>query len=94
MTPSPAVAAPLVDIVAGARPNFMKIAPVHRALGDSGFELVLLHTGQHYDEAMSRLFFDELDVFGKVTRHGPIAIERGLRRPPPSRREEGAASRR
>jgi UDP-N-acetylglucosamine 2-epimerase (non-hydrolysing) len=49
-------------LVAGARPNFMKIAPVHRALAAAGFELTLLHTGQHYDEAMSRLFFDQLGI--------------------------------
>ncbi len=49
-------------LVAGARPNFMKIAPVHRALGEAGHDLVLVHTGQHYDEAMSKLFFVELGI--------------------------------
>ncbi|RMF76081.1 MAG: UDP-N-acetylglucosamine 2-epimerase (non-hydrolyzing) [Acidobacteria bacterium] len=52
-----------VMLVAGARPNFMKIAPVHRALAArSSIETVLVHTGQHYDEAMSRLFFDQLGI--------------------------------
>jgi UDP-N-acetylglucosamine 2-epimerase (non-hydrolysing) len=49
--------------VVGTRPNFMKIAPVARALaGEAIFEHVLVHTGQHYDEAMSRVFFEELDL--------------------------------
>lgn len=49
--------------VAGARPNFMKIAPVMAACGRrSALENLLVHTGQHYDEAMSRLFFDELGI--------------------------------
>jgi UDP-N-acetylglucosamine 2-epimerase (non-hydrolysing) len=47
--------------VAGARPNFMKIAPVMAALADEGgVEQRLVHTGQHYDEALSRVFFHEL----------------------------------
>ena len=49
--------------VCGARPNFMKIAPVMRAFNDhGGFEALLVHTGQHYDENMSKLFFDELGI--------------------------------
>ena len=49
--------------VCGARPNFMKIAPVMRAFeARGGFESLLVHTGQHYDENMSNLFFDELDI--------------------------------
>ena len=49
--------------VCGARPNFMKIAPIMRAFGQSGkFETLLVHTGQHYDEKMSKSFFDELDI--------------------------------
>ena len=48
----------------GARPNFMKVAPVMRALAARGgrFEQRLVHTGQHYDEAMSQVFFDELGI--------------------------------
>jgi UDP-N-acetylglucosamine 2-epimerase (non-hydrolysing) len=49
--------------VAGARPNFMKIAPLmwelHRR---PGVEPYLVHTGQHYDERMSKLFFEELNI--------------------------------
>ncbi|MHC4720279.1 MAG: non-hydrolyzing UDP-N-acetylglucosamine 2-epimerase, partial [Planctomycetota bacterium] len=49
--------------VCGARPNFMKIAPVMRAFkAKGGFDTLLVHTGQHYDENMSKLFFEELDV--------------------------------
>ncbi|NOX38934.1 MAG: UDP-N-acetylglucosamine 2-epimerase (non-hydrolyzing) [Calditrichaeota bacterium] len=50
--------------VVGARPNFMKIAPIHRAMKkfDSEFEPILVHTGQHYDERMSKLFFEDLQL--------------------------------
>ena len=52
---------PLVHIV-GARPNFMKAAPIVDALADVGAEQLLIHTGQHYDAAMSQVFFDELGL--------------------------------
>ena len=50
--------------VVGTRPNFMKTVPVVAALAAHGdeFEHVLVHTGQHYDDAMSRVFFEELGV--------------------------------
>jgi len=49
--------------VAGARPNFMKIAPIMAAFGKSPeFRQTLVHSGQHYDEAMSRVFFEELGI--------------------------------
>ncbi len=49
--------------VAGARPNFMKIAPLLRELRARGrFDVYLVHTGQHYDEAMSASFFRELGI--------------------------------
>jgi UDP-N-acetylglucosamine 2-epimerase (non-hydrolysing) len=49
--------------VAGARPNFMKIAPILAACAARpGFRSTLVHTGQHYDEAMSQLFFEELRI--------------------------------
>jgi UDP-N-acetylglucosamine 2-epimerase (non-hydrolysing) len=52
-----------VVLVAGARPNFMKIAPLARAMEEAGnFEILVVHTGQHYDEEMSRVFFDELGI--------------------------------
>ncbi len=47
--------------VCGARPNFMKIAPLMRAFAASGgIQARLVHTGQHYDETMSRAFFSDL----------------------------------
>ncbi len=49
--------------VVGARPNFMKVAPVLQAGRErGGLEQVLLHTGQHYDAAMSDRFFQELGL--------------------------------
>lgn len=48
--------------VVGARPNFMKAAPVIRALAARGVDQTLIHTGQHYDRGMSGVFFDELDL--------------------------------
>jgi UDP-N-acetylglucosamine 2-epimerase (non-hydrolysing) len=49
----------LVMNVVGARPNFMRIAPVVEALRQAGVRQYLVHTGQHYDEKMSALFFEE-----------------------------------
>ena len=48
--------------VVGARPNFMKVAPVHAALAKRGVRQTLVHTGQHYDEKMSDVFFRELGL--------------------------------
>ena len=48
--------------VVGARPNFMKAAPVHRALAQAGHEQALVHTGQHYDVLMSDVFFKALEI--------------------------------
>lgn len=54
----------LIYLVAGARPNFMKIAPIVRALQARAdrFEFKIVHTGQHYDREMSDVFFDELGI--------------------------------
>ncbi len=51
----------LISVV-GARPNFMKIAPIHRAIQNSKFNIehLICHTGQHYDERMSKIFFEDL----------------------------------
>lgn len=49
--------------VVGARPNFMKAAPVLRAVGNvGGFKQTLVHTGQHYDANMSDVFFSQLEM--------------------------------
>lgn len=54
-------AKPKIHIVAAARPNFMKAAPLWHALArHGGFDVKLVHTGQHYDENMSGTFFREL----------------------------------
>lgn len=53
----------LVCLVAGARPNFMKIAPIVRAMQDChGLTYRIVHTGQHYDHEMSDVFFEELGI--------------------------------
>ena len=80
--------APHVCFVVGARPNFMKAAPVHRALQQAGTEVTLAHTGQHYDPEMSDVFLSELglprpDVFlgvgsgshGEQTARALVGVE-------------------
>jgi UDP-N-acetylglucosamine 2-epimerase (non-hydrolysing) len=52
---------PLVHVI-GARPNFIKAAPVIRALRERGVAQRVVHTGQHYDDKMSDVFFRELDL--------------------------------
>jgi UDP-N-acetylglucosamine 2-epimerase (non-hydrolysing) len=61
----------LICNVVGARPNYMKIAPVVLEMKKRGMSQILVHTGQHYDQNMSKVFFEELgmpepDVFLKV----------------------------
>ena len=52
----------IINIV-GARPNFMKIAPLIREMKTRpGLEPILLHTGQHYDHNMSQIFFEEIQI--------------------------------
>jgi UDP-N-acetylglucosamine 2-epimerase (non-hydrolysing) len=51
-----------VSCVAGARPNFMKVSPLLRALKEGGHAATLVHTGQHYDDQMSGRFFTDLDL--------------------------------
>ena len=52
-----------LDLVCGARPNFIKIAPLHAQLSRApGFSVRLVHSGQHYDEAMSAVFFSQLGL--------------------------------
>lgn len=51
-----------VATVVGARPQFVKVAPVSRALAAAGWDEALIHTGQHFDPMMSDVFFDELDI--------------------------------
>ena len=52
-----------IACVVGARPNFMKIAPILEAMkAYPKLEPILVHTGQHYDYEMSQVFFDELEI--------------------------------
>lgn len=55
------ITGPIV-LVAGARPNFMKVAPIMRELTRRNLPHILVHTGQHYDENMSQIFFDDLGI--------------------------------
>ena len=90
--------AAVIDLVAGARPNFMKVAPILRAMGSPPGPLAarLVHTGQHYDEGMSGVFFRDLgigepDVYlgvgsgthGQQTARILAAYEEHLLRTPP-----------
>ena len=53
----------LLYLVAGARPNFMKIAPIVRAIqAHGGLDFRIIHTGQHYDREMNEVFFEELGI--------------------------------
>lgn len=55
-----------IDLIAGARPNFMKIAPIAAAIdrlpASVGLSYRIVHTGQHYDRNMSQQFFEELGI--------------------------------
>ena len=51
-----------ITVVAGARPNFIKIAPILRAFKRYGIHWRLVHTGQHYDKNLSDTFFVDLDI--------------------------------
>jgi UDP-N-acetylglucosamine 2-epimerase (non-hydrolysing) len=82
----------IVNVV-GARPNFMKVAPLYDAMrAHPGMDPLIVHTGQHYDHRMSQLFFDHLglprpDVYlgvgsgghGEQTGRIMIAFERNLK---------------
>jgi UDP-N-acetylglucosamine 2-epimerase (non-hydrolysing) len=51
-----------IIIVVGARPNFIKVAPLMPALAQAGIDARLAHTGQHYDTSMSDVFFRDLEI--------------------------------
>ena len=51
-----------IILVVGARPNFMKMAPLYDELKKRNLPVILLHTGQHYDENMSAVFFEDLGM--------------------------------
>src|SRR2546423_7979351 len=78
---------PLVVHVVGARPNYMKVAPVYDALERRGnVEQRLIHTGQHYDALMKDVFFAELplprpdvELDAQTTEDALTALERVFR---------------
>ncbi|MBY0237298.1 MAG: UDP-N-acetylglucosamine 2-epimerase (non-hydrolyzing) [Burkholderiaceae bacterium] len=62
---------PCIHLIAGARPNFMKIAPIVRALqADGRLAFKIIHTGQHYDRDMNDVFFEELGIPAPDVRLG------------------------
>jgi UDP-GlcNAc3NAcA epimerase len=67
--------------IVGARPQFIKAAMLSRALRSLGIEEVLIHTGQHYDDNMSNVFFDELEIpapsFNLAVGSGPHGAQTG-----------------
>lgn len=71
----------LIHLVAGARPNYMKVFPIWKALREMQPEwsVKLIHTGQHYDAVMSDIFFDELGLpapdFYLGVGSGPHAVQ-------------------
>jgi UDP-N-acetylglucosamine 2-epimerase len=52
----------IIVSVVGARPQFIKSAPVSQAIANAGYQEYLVHTGQHYDYGMSKVFFDEMGI--------------------------------
>ena len=53
----------IIHLIAGARPNFMKIAPLYHELTRRAWcKPLVIHTGQHYDYRMSAQFFEELAI--------------------------------
>ena len=69
--------------VVGNRPQFIKSGPVSVALREAGLDEVVLHTGQHYDRALSEVFFEELDLPEPAYRldlhtADPAAMEPGI----------------
>lgn len=51
-----------ICIIAGARPNFVKVAPIIKELIKRDIDYYLVNTGQHYDENMAKVFYDELEI--------------------------------
>jgi UDP-GlcNAc3NAcA epimerase len=52
--------------IIGARPQFIKVMPVNRALGEAGHQSILVHTGQHYDYQMSEILAKNIQVIEPV----------------------------
>ncbi len=76
--------------VVGARPQFVKLAPIADALAEAGHEHVIVHTGQHYDANMSDVFFADLEIPAPDVHLGVGSGSHGA----PDRRDARGAGRR
>ncbi len=64
-----------IYLVAGARPNFMKIAPIVRALqAHGGLAFKIIHTGQHYDREMNDVFLRNWVFLNQTSLCRPVAV--------------------
>lgn len=64
--------------VVGARPQFVKLAPVHRAAAAAGVDHVIVHTGQHYDPMLSDIFFADLRIAAPNAHLGVGSASHGV----------------
>ncbi len=64
---------PVIAIIGGARPNFVKIAPLVTAFKQCAFDFFVVNTGQHFDKEMSTVFFDQFGLTADVTLTPSIA---------------------
>jgi UDP-N-acetylglucosamine 2-epimerase len=92
---TPSLSPKIVHLVAAARPNFMKVAPLYHQLAREGWCAArIVHTGQHYDANMSDAFFRDLGL-PEPAHHLEVAAARMPNRPggpcSPMRRAAGAA---
>ena len=67
----------MIYLIAGARPNFLKIAPIAKSLKKRAVSHKVIHTGQHYDEEMSGTFFQDLGLTLRHNTERPITIKEG-----------------
>lgn len=58
----PTASSPTLVSLVGARPQFVKVAPVHHELQERGMQHHIVHSGQHYDDRLSKSFFDDLQI--------------------------------
>ena len=64
----------------GARPQFVKLAPIDKAFKKAGIEHVIVHTGQHYDPMLSDVFFEDLGISAPAEHLGVGSGSHGKRR--------------